>query len=71
MYFVINLRGNVYIGTIVPMPPVMGVGKTLFDIPGMQPHIWLQVLLNEPMQECRDVRKSQVYMTYNKKVIVI
>ena len=41
MYFVINLRGNVCIGTIVPMPSVMGVGKTLFDIPGMQPHFWL------------------------------
>ena len=71
MYFVINLRGNVFIGTIVLMPPVMGVGKTLFDILGIQPRNWLQVLLNELMQECRDVRMSQVYTTYNKKVIVI
>ena len=53
------------------MPPVMGVRKTSSDIPGMCEHIWLKVFLNKLMQECRDVRKSQVPTNYNKKVIAI
>ena len=70
-YFGIHSKHLVYIGTIVPMPPVMGVRKTLSDIHGMCEHIWLKVFLNKPMQECRDVRKSQVSTNYSKKVIAI
>ena len=55
-YFGIYSKQQVYVGTIVPMPPVMGVRKTSSDIQGMCEHIWLKVLLNKPMQECRDVR---------------
>ena len=53
------------------MSPVMGVRKTSSDIQGMCTHIWLKIFLNKSMQECRDVRKSQVSTTYNKKVIAI
>ena len=53
------------------MPPVMGVRKTSSVIQGMCKHIWLKIFLNKSMQECRDVRKSQVSETYNKKVIAI
>ena len=53
------------------MPPVMGVRKTSSDIQGMCIYIWLKIFLNKSMQECRDVRKSQVSTTYNKKVIAI
>ena len=53
------------------MPPVMGVRKTSSDIQRMCKHIWLKIFLNKSMQECRDVRKSQVSTTYNKKVIAI
>ena len=56
-YFGIHSKQQVYIGTIVPMPPVMGVRKTLSDIQGMCKHIRLKVFLNKPMPECRDVRK--------------
>ena len=42
------------------MPPVMGVRKTSSDIQEMCKHIWLKIFLNKSMQECRDVRKSQV-----------
>ena len=51
------------------MPPVMGVRKTSSDIQGMCKHIWLKIFLNKSMQICRDVRKSQISTTYNKKVI--
>ena len=64
-------KQKVYIGTVVPMPPVMGVRKTSSDIQGMCKHIWLKIFLNKSMQECRGVRKSQVSTTYNKKVIAI
>ena len=50
------------------MPPVMGVRKTSSNIQGMCKHIWLKIFLNKSMQECRDVRKSQVSTTYNKKL---
>ena len=50
------------------MPPVMGVKKTSSDIPGMCKHIWLKLFLNKPVQDCRDVRKSQVSTNYNKKL---
>ena len=53
------------------MPPVMGVRTTLSNIPGTRKHIWLKVFSNKPMQECRDVRKSQVSTTENKKVIAV
>ena len=70
-YFEILSKQKVCIGTIVPMPPVMGVRKTSSNISGMCRHIWLKVFLNKPMQECRDVRKFQVSTHYNKKVIAI
>ena len=70
-YFGIHSKQKVYIGTIVPMPPVMGVRKTSSDIQEMCKHIWLKIFLNKSMQECRDVRKCQVCTTYNKKVIAI
>ena len=50
------------------MPPVMGVKKTSSDIQEMCKHIWLKIFLNKSMQKCRDVRKSQVCTTYNKKL---
>ena len=53
------------------MPPVMDVTKTSSNIQGMCKHIWLKIFLNKSMQECRDIRKSQVSMSYNKKVIAI
>ena len=53
------------------MPLVMGVRKTSSDIHRMCKHIWLKIFLNKSMQDCRDVRKSQVSTTYNKKVIAI
>ena len=40
------------------MPPVMSVRKISSNIPETCEHIWLKVFLNQPMQECRDVRKS-------------
>ena len=58
-------------GTIVPMPPVIGVRKTSPDLLRMCKHIGLKVFLNKLMQECRVVRKSQVSSNYNKKVIAI
>ena len=64
-YFGIQSKQKVYVGTIVPMPPVMGVRKTSSDIQGMCKHIWLKIFLNKSMQKCRDVRKSQVSTTYN------
>ena len=70
-YFEIHSKQKVCIGTIVPMPPVMGVRKTSCDISGICTHIWLKVFLNKPMQECRDVRKSQVSTHHNKKVTAI
>ena len=70
-YFEIHSKQKAYIGTIVPMPPVMGVRKTSSDIQGMCKQIWLKIFLNKFMQECRDVRKSQVSATYNKKIIAI
>ena len=39
MNFGIHSKQKVYIGTIVPMPPVMGVRKTLCDIQEMCEHI--------------------------------
>ena len=53
------------------MLSVMDVRKTSTKIPGMCKHIWLKVFLNKLIQECRDVRKSQVSTNYNKKVIAI
>ena len=70
-YFCIDSKQKVYVGTIVPMPPVMGVRKTSSNIPGTREHIWLNVFSNKPMQECKDVRKSQVSTTYLKIVIAI
>ena len=49
----------------------MGVRKISSHAPGMRKHIWLKVFLNKPLQECRDVRESQVSTNYNKKVIAI
>ena len=49
--FGIHSKQQVYIGTIVPMPPVMGVRKTSSDIQGMCQRIWLKVFLNKPMQK--------------------
>ena len=70
-YFGIYSKQQVYVGTIAPMPPVMGVRKTSSDKQGMCEHVWLKVFLNKPMQECRDVKKSQVSTNYSKKAIVI
>ena len=70
-YFGIHSKQKVYIGTIVPMPPVICARKTSFDISGMCKHIWLKVFLNKPMQKCKDVRKSQISTNHNKKVIAI
>ena len=53
------------------MPPVMGVRKTSLNEPIMCKHIWRKIFLNKSMQECRDVRKFEVSMTYKKKVIAI
>ena len=70
-YFGIHSKQLVYVGTIVPMPPVVGVRKTSCDIQERCKHIWLKVFLNKPMQECRDVRKSRVSTNHSKKVIAI
>ena len=70
-YFGIHSEQKVYIGTIVPMPPNVGMRKTSCNIPGMCTHIWLKVFMNKPMQECRDVRKFQVSTNNNKKVSLL
>ena len=70
-YFGIYSKRKVYIGTIVPIPPVMGVRKISYNIPETGKHIWLKVFLNKPIKKFRDVRKSQVSTSYNKKVIAI
>ena len=68
-YFCIHSKQKVYVSTIVPMLPVMGVRKNSSIISRTRKHIWLKVFLLKLMQECRDGRKFQVSTTYNKKVI--
>ena len=70
-YFCIHSKQKVYVCTIVPMPPVMGVRKNLSNISRTRKHIWLKVFSHKPMQKCRDVRKSQVSTTYKKKLSLI
>ena len=51
-YSCIHSKQKIYVDTIVSMPPVMGVRKTLSNIPGKRKHIWLKVFSNKPMEEC-------------------
>ena len=53
-YFVIHSKQKVYISAIVPMPPVMGIRKSSFDIPGMcKPEIRVE----DTRLEAKDTRK--------------